>query len=298
MSTRYSDDVGLPKAAFRTPRENFPVLSLALDRSLRPGFAAVYTFCRASDDIADDPTRTRQQRLDALRRWRDELDSTLDGRPKVPSMERLAEAIDRYDLPGRPFHRLLDAFEEDQVRIRYQTWSELEHYAERSANPVGELVLRLGGHGDSASNWSELITLSDATCTALQFVNFWQDVRRDLFELDRIYIPLADVDISEQELRRMAEEGATPRNERKYTAIIEPLVTRTGALMRGSMSLPDRADARLKKPIRLFQSAGLLVGQRIRASGYRTLWNRPRVGRLSLLAMSLRTMLSPARGSS
>ncbi|MEL6497899.1 MAG: squalene/phytoene synthase family protein [Planctomycetota bacterium] len=282
----------LPRQDVRTPRENFPVLSWALDHSLRPGFVAVYTFCRISDDLADDPTHSRDQRRDELKRWREELELCFAGRPRLPAMTRLRSVAEQYHLPATPFHRLLDAFEEDQVRIRYQTWSELQSYADRSANPVGELVLRLAGHSPAEPGWPELMRLSDATCTALQFVNFWQDVRRDLLELDRIYLPLAETGLTEAGLIELARGEATNETRRMYGEALKPLVDRTDSLMRGASLLPRLTDTRIAKPVMLFQSAGLLLGRRIAAIDYGTLWTRPRISRLSLALASLRTLLT------
>ncbi len=293
MPTADDEYDALPLEASRSPYENFPVLSVVVARPLRQGFAAVYSFCRASDDIADDPSRTASQRLDALCRWRDELDRCFAGRPRLPMYARLHRSIARYGLDAEPFHRLLNAFEEDQVRTEYQTWSELQSYAASSANPVGELVLRIAGHHPDDTDWPRLLALSDKTCSALQFVNFWQDVRRDLLELDRVYIPLAEVGTSAANLREMASTGATPESAVAFRCILQPLVERTDALMRESLDLPSRVHPCLARPLRLFQQAGLLVSARIRARGYGTLWRRPRVSRLSLVVLSLGAWLRP-----
>ncbi len=287
----------LPLAARRVPHENFPVLSVAVARRHRAAFAAVYTFCRISDDLADDPTRTPEQRLEALALWRQELDRCFAGSPSLPAYTRLAEAVRAHDLPAEPFHRLLDAFEQDQRVTRYRTWSELVGYAERSANPVGELVLRIGGHSPADAAWPELIGLSDRVCTALQFVNFWQDVRRDLLGLDRIYLPLDESGINADELRAMAGVAPSAEQRDRYARILRPLVERTDALMESAAELPALADRSLARPLRLFQRAGLLVSRRIRSIGYATLWQRPRVPRLSLACMACASLLGPVRGS-
>jgi squalene synthase HpnC len=290
-------DIRLPAVASERPRENFPVLSLALARRLRPGFASLYSFCRVSDDIADDPQRSPEQRLDALRLWRDELVACVEGSPRLPLFVKLHETIGRHRLPAEPFHRLLDAFEEDQRRFTYETWSQIEAYAACSANPVGELVLRIGGHGPEDRDWPTLLAWSDDTCSALQFINFWQDVRRDLLELGRVYIPLGEAGMTEHDLRRMAGSGRTPEAARRVRGIVEPLVDRTETLMRGALELPNRVDPALARPIRLFQQAGLQVVSRIRAIDCATLWRRPRVPRLALVLLTLSSLVQPVKAT-
>ncbi|MEL7483961.1 MAG: squalene/phytoene synthase family protein, partial [Planctomycetota bacterium] len=287
----------LPAFASVRPRENFPVLSAVVSKPLRPGFAAVYSFCRVSDDIADDPIREPAERLEMLRRWRGELDAAFLGRPRLPIMSALARAAERYDLPAAPFHRLLDAFEQDQSTTEYETWDEIVRYAQLSANPVGELVLRIGGHVPADQGWAELVRLSDATCTALQFVNFWQDVRRDLLELNRLYIPFESSGMRPDAWRQLAHERQSSTGVARFRSIIEPLLDRTDAMMRSAAELPAVVTSELVKPISLFQQAGLHVAQRIRSTGFATLWRRPAVSRLRLVCMTAAILLRPARAA-
>lgn len=291
MTTPHDLDEALPREATRAPKENFPVLSFVLPRALRPGFAAVYSFCRVSDDIADDPSRSPDRRLESLRRWREELEQCFDGRPRLPMMTRLRSAAERYALPAEPFHRLLDAFEQDQVRTRYASWDDLVAYATCSANPVGELVLRIGGHRPEDADWNLLLKLSDQTCTSLQFINFWQDVRRDLLDLDRVYIPLDEAGISVDGLVTMARAGPSREHVALFRDIVSPLVERTDQLMLAAADMPNLTVPALARPVRLFQRAGLLVSGRIRAAGCKTLWRRPNVPRSALVRMTLAAML-------
>src|SRR5690606_29775179 len=133
-----------------------------------------------ADDLADeaaDPAAASR----LLAWWRDVLGLCYDGRPLHPVFVALRPTIERHGLPRRLFDDLLDAFEQDQRMRRYDTWGQLLGYCTRSANPVGRLVLMLLGHHDA-----ERFAWSDATCTALQLTNFWQDMRRDVLERDRI----------------------------------------------------------------------------------------------------------------
>ena len=146
-------------------------------------FGNVYSFCRWADDLGDeigDPLES----LRLLRWWREELEAMYRGEVKHPVFVALEGTARKYGLPKQLFDDLISAFEQDQAVTRYANWDGLFGYCRRSANPVGRLVLRLCGYDDP-----ERDRLSDATCTALQLANFWQDVTVDL-QKDRIYLPL------------------------------------------------------------------------------------------------------------
>jgi len=188
-------------------RENFTVMSSLVPAELRDDFAAVYAFCRWADDLGDEAVPTghvcgagavaapamgevREHRLALLSWWRNELEAAVAGRPRHAVMVALAETMRARKLDAGPFHRLIDAFELDQRKSAYATWDDLVAYCALSANPVGEIVLGLGGVTRAAH--PQLLTLSDAACTALQITNHLQDVRRDVLERGRAYLP-ADV---------------------------------------------------------------------------------------------------------
>src|ERR1019366_714869 len=163
--------------------ENFHVVSFLLPKRLHQDFYNVYSFCRWADDLGDeigDP----EESLRLLAWWRGELDAMYRGEVKHPVFAALTCTARKYRLPKHLFYDLISAFEQDQTVTRYQDWDHLFDYCRRSANPVGRLVLRLCGYNDA-----ERDRLSDATCTALQLANFWQDVTVD-FAKDRVYLPL------------------------------------------------------------------------------------------------------------
>src|SRR5277367_4617231 len=153
--------------------ENFAVVSWLLPKHLHQHFYNVYAYCRWADDLGDEIPQTARA-----------LELCYDGRPSHPIFVALRETIVAKDIPEQPFADLLKAFRQDQVVKRYQTWDSMIDYCSNSANPVGRLVLYLCGYRDQRRQ-----ELSDATCTALQLANFWQDVSRDLGK-GRIYIPL------------------------------------------------------------------------------------------------------------
>jgi len=202
--TRHAPNPGCsPAAAQKYTRwlathhyENFSVVSWLLPKHLHQHFYNVYAYCRWADDLGDEvPNATRA--LELLRWWEHELDACYEGRPSHAVFVALGETIAGKDIPKQPFADLLKAFRQDQTVKRYSDWASVLDYCVYSANPVGRLVLYLCGYRDEQRQ-----RLSDATCTALQLANFWQDVSRDL-EKGRIYIPLeaaAKQDLSEKDI--------------------------------------------------------------------------------------------------
>src|SRR6266436_5850639 len=163
--------------------ENFNVVSWLLPKELHQHFYNLYAYCRWADDLGDEVPET-QRALELLAWWELELEGCYEGRPSHPVFIALRETIVAKEIPKQPFADLLKAFRQDQTVKRYPTWDAVLNYCVYSANPVGRLVLYLCGYRDEPRQ-----RLSDATCTALQLANFWQDVSRDL-EKGRIYIPL------------------------------------------------------------------------------------------------------------
>jgi len=267
-------------------RENFSVLSLLVPREEREHFAAIYAFCRVADDLADEvgaDASARGKALESLAVFREGLRAAFSPASAGIATDArwghlfkaLAWTIRERALPPEPFHMLLDAFEADQYKTRYGSWDELLAYSERSANPVGRLVLMLLGHRPPPErpDHAAMFAASDDICTALQLINFWQDVRRDLLDRDRIYLPLADCNLDEATLRTWL--AAPPRPE--FGRILLPLVDRTERLFdRGDalFGMLPRSHARL---IRAFAEGGRSVVRKVRAIEGATLWTRPRV---------------------
>ena len=211
-----SDNVGLPKVTMPQQNidhyENFPVASWLCPARLRPAVVAIYHFARTADDLADEGDAPASQRLEDLSEYRADLAMCMVGRPSPQSrwsalFAGLHEAIQAYALPTQPLFDLLEAFEQDIVYTdkgeKYRTRAELLDYCRRSANPVGRLMLHVYGVQDAQS-----LEQSDAICSALQLINFWQDRTRDL-ALGRDYLPRDST--FEQELqfaRTLMAQGA------------------------------------------------------------------------------------------
>ena len=242
--------------------ENFTVGSLLLPRRVRPYFYAVYAFCRHTDALGDE---AEGDRLAQLSEWEEELGQAYDGQPSHPIMVALQDAIRRFDIPDAPFRKLIQANRMDQGEVRFPTYDDLLHYCDHSANPVGRMVLYVLGDRSEESH-----RLSDATCTALQLANFWQDVKRD-YDMGRIYLPLKDMarfGYSEEDLAG----GIVNDNLRGLMAFE---VDRAQRLFERGYALIERLDGRFKLDIALFTKGGMSILESIRRQDYDVLTNRP-----------------------
>jgi squalene synthase HpnC len=168
--------------------ENFPVASWLLPAALRHPVSVIYRFARTADDFADEGALAPAERLAYLEGYRAELRRLQAGQsPTSPFFRELREVIAAHRLPFAPFYDLLDAFSQDVTKLRYADFAEVMNYCRRSADPVGRLMLHLSGEADH-----ENLVRSDAICSALQLINFWQDVGID-FRKNRIYLPQEDM---------------------------------------------------------------------------------------------------------
>ncbi len=261
--------------------ENFHVVSFLLPRRLHQDFYNVYAFCRWSDDLGDEIGDTRES-LRLLAWWRGELQALYSGAaPSHPVFVALAETAEKHRLPIEPFDNLITAFEQDQTVTRYRDWEGVLGYCVNSANPVGRLVLMLAGYRDE-----ERFRLSDATCTALQLANFWQDVTVDL-KKDRVYLPLDLFDkhgYSEQELLALRFTPA-------FRNVMREAVDYAQTLFDEGLPLAGMLDRRLSLDIDLFSRGGVKVLDKIRAQDYDVLHARPVVSKTERVALLLRSLV-------
>jgi squalene synthase HpnC len=248
--------------------ENFPVASVLLPRRLVPAVEAVYAFARSADDLADEGDATPEQRLAALDQYSATLDAIGRGeRPAEPLFARLAEVVSGYQLPLAPMHALLSAFRQDVVKTRYATYDELLDYCARSANPVGRLMLHLYGASGEAD-----LRDADAICSALQIINFLQDVRIDR-QKDRIYLPLEDLarfGIPPEQLDRQTVDEA-------WRLLMAFEVGRVRALMESGAPLATRLPGRIGWELRLVVQGGLRILEMIERAGYDVFRRRPQL---------------------
>jgi squalene synthase HpnC len=264
--------------------ENFNVASWLLPKDLHQHFYNLYAYCRWADDLGDE-IPTKERALELLDWWEGELNACYEGRPEHPVFVALRETIVAKDVPQKPFADLLKAFRQDQVVKRYPDWAGVLDYCVYSANPVGRLVLYLCGYRDE-----ERQALSDATCTALQLANFWQDVSRDL-DIGRIYIPLdraAAHGLSEQEI-------VARKFDERYVALMKELIARTRELFEEGRPLAKMVEGKLSVDLEMFSRGGIAVLDAIERQGYDTLHERPSVSKGKQARMLGRALLSQVR---
>ena len=260
--------------------ENFNVVSWLLPKALHQHFFNVYAYCRWADDLGDE-VRDPLRALQLLDWWERELDACYEGKPSHPVFVALRQTIIAKGIPKQPFADLLKAFRQDQTTKRYADWHAVLGYCVYSANPVGRLVLYLCGYGDEQRQ-----RLSDATCTALQLANFWQDVSRDL-EKGRIYIPL-----DAARSQGLSEKDIVERRfDERYVGLMQDLLGRTRALFAEGMPLAKLVDKRLSIDLEMFSRGGLAVLEAIESIGYDTLHKRPAIGRLKQAGLLGRTLV-------
>ena len=264
-------------ALARSHYENFTVASRFLPVEMRRHLYAIYAFCRTVDDLGDEYPGDRIHALDL---WEQDLLRCYGGTPRHPYLAALKATVARFDIPEEPFLRLIEANRMDQRVTRYRTYGDLERYCENSANPVGRLVLYVSGYRDEPRQ-----LLSDATCTALQLTNFWQDIARD-HEMGRIYLPLADLErfgYTEHDLDRRVVNDA-------FRELMAFQLERTRALFRRGGELLETLDGRVRLDVALFSAGGLRVLEMIEDRGYDVLSSRPALSGTAKLMLMAKTL--------
>jgi len=257
----------------RSHDENFPVASRLLPAAMRPHVASLYAFARVADDIADEGTAPAPIRQARLRAWQHRLhEAAAAGHEDRPAQSgddlifvALGHTIRTLDLPVSLFDDLLSAFGQDTMTTRYGSWGDVFDYCRRSANPVGRLVLRIGGYRDEALDRS-----SDALCTALQLTNFWQDFGRD-WRAGRLYVP-RDVQEANGAGEAALDGGRlTPEWERA----LQDCVDVTRARFAAGRPVCDGVRGRLRYELRLTWLGGQRILDRIARRRSELLDHRP-----------------------
>ncbi len=264
--------------------ENFPVASFLCPPHLRPAIAAIYWFARTADDIADEGNASPEARLTDLAAFRADLTAVVEGKP--PSTRwagvftNLGPVIRQFALPVGLLTDLLSAFEQDVVKQRYASEAELLDYCRRSANPVGRLLLHLYNVEDPQS-----LNESDCICTALQLINFWQDLSVDL-PRGRIYLP------ADAWLRHGVTEAQLLALDDQQNAIelIAACASSACATMLKGSKLPKKVPGRGGWELRLVVQGGLRILDKIEAFGFNTLKTRPKLGRWDFIVMFWRAL--------
>lgn len=264
--------------------ENFPVASRLLPPTMRPHVAAIYAFARIADDFADEGARSDAARLALLDDWGRRLESALrgettdDGSDSAAIFIALGDTVRSCRLDASLLRDLLSAFRQDVTVKRYETWDDVLDYCRRSANPVGRLVLQIGGYRDAA-----LESASDALCTALQLTNFWQDLERD-WARGRLYVSsdvlrAAGADERDLERRRLTSP---------WSRALADVAARTRALFAAGRPVADGVDGRLRWELRATWLAGVRILDRLEAGGFDVFRMRPAIDSADALPLAWR----------
>ncbi len=251
--------------------ENFPVASILLPRRLVPAVEAIYHFARSADDLADEGEALPGQRLEALAAYEDHLAAIGRGEvPSEPMFARLASVIVQYKLSLQPFYDLLSAFKQDVVTSRYRSYDDVLDYCRRSANPVGFLMLCLYGKASA-----EHVHQSDAICSALQLINFLQDVAIDR-DKDRVYLPMDDL----ARYHVSVEQLDAAISDVHFRELMRFEVGRARLLMLEGAPLACSLPGRIGWELRLVVQGGLRILEGIEQVNYDVFRRRPRLGKL------------------
>ncbi|HTD03536.1 squalene synthase HpnC [Undibacterium sp.] len=248
--------------------ENFPVASLLLPAHLRPAVESIYAFARTADDIADEGDASAAQRLADLSRFEQELDLLEQQiQSKSGLFQSLAATVEEHRLPVQPLRDLLSAFKQDVVTTRYADFDSLLDYCRRSANPVGALMLHLYRAASP-----EDLKKSDAICSALQLINFWQDIALDWLK-QRIYIPQEDLQrfgIAEQHI-------ALAKADRAWQEMMRFQTARARAMLLAGSPLAKKLPGRIGWELRLVVQGGLRILEKIDRINGNVFTQRPKL---------------------
>jgi squalene synthase HpnC len=260
---------------------------------LRTPIAAIYHFARTADDIADEGNDSAAQRLETLSAYRQQLicvserpemdPATLDPR-WVNVFAPLAQTLHSQQLPVQLLHDLLDAFAQDIAKTRdqagYANEAELRDYCRRSANPVGRLLLHLYGVSER-----DALLQSDAICTALQLINFWQDPSVDI-PRGRFYFTAAaqaQNQVAQADLLALRQTPA-------ITAMLKQCVAEARATMAHGAPLVHRVPGRAGWELRLVVQGGLRILDKIEALQFATVQHRPTLRKWDFAVMAWRAL--------
>jgi squalene synthase HpnC len=259
--------------------ENFHVASWFLPKLLRPHFHSIYAYCRVSDDLGDEVGDAAQS-MALLDFWAKELDACYAGETRHPVFVALAETIRACSIPKEPFADLITAFRLDQTETRYATMLDLLSYCRYSANPVGRLVLYACGEVDE-----EKFRLSDATCSALQLANFWQDVSRD-WAKGRVYIPQQDMGFYGVTDDTIAKGIATP----EFRDLMRLEVDFARGRFEEGLGLIPMVSRDLALDLDLFSRGGLEILRAIERRDFDVLSGRPAISKGTKFGLVLRAV--------
>jgi squalene synthase HpnC len=257
--------------------ENFPVASFLIPSDLRKHVYAIYAFARHADDLSDE-----KHDKNGLLQWRELLHQSIKKEAEHPIFIALSDTIQKFNLPVQLFDNLILAFLQDLEKNRYNSFDDLFSYCEKSANPVGRIILYLNDYRDD-----KLFQYSDDICTALQLTNFWQDVTID-FQKDRIYIPgvyLQKYDVTENQIEKRTFDD-------NFRNLMIQLVDKTNELFENGENLLKGVKGPLKWELKFTVTGGKTILNKIKQIDYNVLNYRPTLNKLDWVRISLNLLFN------
>ncbi len=261
--------------------ENFPVASLSLPKNIRKHVAVVYKFARNADDIADEGEYSIEERMRHLEKYKHQLSEALQGNYANEFWKALHNTIVSFNLTEKYFYDLLSAFAQDITKHNYETFDELLNYCERSANPVGRIILEFFNiRHDKAKEYS------DAICTALQLTNFYQDVSVD-YKKGRIYLPIKEMQKFDVDESSFLEK----QNDLNFKNLLTFQVNRNYELFEKGKNLLPLLPKRLRFQITLTILGGEEILHKIRKIDYDVLNIRPKLSKIDYVKLLMKAIL-------
>ena len=261
--------------------ENFPVVSLFIPKYLRKHIAVVYQFARQADDIADEGNHKSEFRIENLELYENLLKKCLKGTYENDFWMALNNTVEQFKLSSKHFYDLISAFKQDVVKNRYASYAELLNYCERSANPVGRIILELFNIRDN-----QAIVYSDAICTALQLTNFYQDVSMDYLK-GRIYIPIEELDT----FGVLENVFELKKNNTNFIALFKYQVDRTQKLFDKGKKLLPFLPGNLRRQIKMTILGGEAIFRKIEKSNFNILDYRPKLNKFDIIKILIQSII-------
>ncbi len=261
--------------------ENFPVGSFFLKKNIKEPIQLIYTFARVADDFADEGDFTIEERILKLNNWEKEFTIALNGISSIEFMNQLSVCIEQFKLTKQYFYDLIEAFKMDANEIRFINYDELNYYCRHSANPIGRLLLEI-----NESNNEENNILSDKICTALQIINFIQDVKNDSRK-NRCYMPMDLMNrhkCNETDLLEVKNESAK--------LVLKELLTDSNKLLKDGSALLKKVNKSFRLELKLIFYSGNEIANKLEKQLLNSNFNRPKINLIDKIKIGAKTVSS------
>ena len=281
----YQESIKICYEVIHQNYENFPIYMFFLNKDMMNDFASIYAFSRGVDFIGDE---LKSDEVDkALQIWRSELDLAFDGNPSNPIFIALSKTINKYKLEIEPFRRLIKANEMDQHITKYNSWDDIFYYCDHSANPVGDIVLRILGYTENSN-----IKFSNKICTGLQITNFIQDIKVDHYK-NRTYIPqnlLKKHNLDFSSINKVTKNNINFLS--KFDNLLADLIQENQRLYDEGRILIKNLSKKHAIIINIFILSGQTILNKIRNQKSNILFKKPRTNKLEKLYIIIKATVS------